>query len=36
VTDPDSAAARDITGIVNEIMKIWKNEIMIKGKEVAA
>lgn len=37
VTDPDSAAARDITRIANEIMKIWKNEIMhIKGKEVAA
>ena len=36
VTDPDSAAARDITAIANEIMKIWKNEIMIKTKEAAA
>jgi len=36
VTDPHSAAARDITAIANEIMKIWKNGIMIKTKEAAA
>jgi chromosome partitioning protein len=36
VVDPEGAAARDITAIANEIMKIWKNEIMTKTKEAAA